>query len=206
MDPTVEIPLPIPETIGPSRPRRRPQRWMALTALIIIAASALFFTTWPHYAGTSVCQICGIRRDYFDWDSRFFHFTIHRFKTDHPTAVSRALASRSPLPAHRHDWSALSSPIAPKESDEIPPNLLYAVEAPRVASFLREVTLYATDGALEKWKAITLEPQFSTELEPSLRFLRFPENGFADPAAFKQWWQRSEFALWNRLRERTEPD
>jgi hypothetical protein len=85
-------------------------------------------------------------------------------------------------------------------------NLLYAVEARRVASFLRNVSTYATHAALEKWKQIVLDPHFSIELDSSLRFLRFPENGFDDRVAFQQWWQRSEFVLWNRLRERTEPD
>lgn len=206
MNPIAEIQAPISGNLAAPCPRRRPQRWIAVCALILVATSALFFTTWPHYAGTSVCQACGIRRDYFDWDSRFFHFTIHRFKTDHPTAVSRALVARRPALAHRHDWSVPSLPIVPDEADEIPPNLLYAVEAQRVASFLRDVTLYATDAALEKWKRITLDPQFSIELEPSLHFLRFPENGFAEQAAFRRWWQRNEFVLWNRLRERTEPD
>lgn len=41
---------------------------------------------------------------------------------------------------------------------------------------------------------------------PSLRYVRFPESGFNGAASFARWWRQSEFPLWNRLRELTEPD
>lgn len=181
---------------------------MVVLALVLLpVAGALFFTTWPHYAGTSVCRTCGIRRDYFDWEARAGHFSIHRFVSDHPTAVSRALASLATVPEHRHDWSDVALPVAAADAPvEAAPNLLYAVEMPRVASFVRQVALCANNAAFEKWKRIVLDPQYSTVIAPSLRFLRFPEGGFADRAAFQAWWQGAEFPLWNRLRELTEPD
>ncbi len=97
-------------------------------------------------------------------------------------------------------------PESGSENGEASPNLLYAAEAPRVANFVYDLARDGKPGALAKWRRLVLDPQYSTVMAPSLRFLRFPEGGFADRAAFRAWWQGAEFPLWNRLRELTEPD
>lgn len=179
-------------------------RMIVIVLVLFLVAGTLLFGTWPHYAGTSVCRTCGIRRDYFTWDMRLVPATIYQFRSDHPTAVSLA------LPASRqgaHEWtSPVILPESGTENGETSPNLLFAVEAPRVANFVYDLAREGKPDALAKWKRLVLDPQYSTVIAPSLRFLRFPEGGIPDRAAFRAWWQGAEFPLWNRLRELTEPD
>lgn len=199
-------PLPLPKRQRSSRQVRNVWRKpLGLGALLLCAL--FLFTSWPHYAGTAVCQTCGIRRDYYAWETRFSPLLLHRFTTDHPTAVSRALGQDQPAPAHSHHWTTpvIVSSEATK-ADETPLNLLYSVETPRVARFAEGLALYTNQDVLGKWKRVILDPQYSVVLAPSLRFMRFPENGFSDSKTFRAWWHRAEFPLWNRLRELTEPD
>lgn len=182
--------------------------WLLLGGTILIGL-VLVATRWPHYAGTSVCQTCGIRRDYFDWELRVPKITLHRFHRENPTAVSRALAERAPAPQHTHNWTDpvdVSVSDGAGARDETSPHLLYSVEAPRVARFASNLALYGNPDTLEKWRRIILNPRYSIVLGPSLRFMRFPEEGFSEAAAFRDWWRAKEYPLGNRLRELTEPD
>ncbi|MEO7723153.1 MAG: hypothetical protein ABIU29_00460, partial [Chthoniobacterales bacterium] len=95
---------------------------------------------------------------------------------------------------------------APVEAGETPPNLLYSVEAPRVAHFAANLARDTEPDVLKKWKRAVLDSRYALVLDASLHYMRFPDDGFSDPAAFRAWWQGAEFILWNRLRELTEPD
>ncbi len=104
-----------------------------------------------------------------------------------------------------HDWTAPAVPTT-EGTDEPPLNLIYSVEAPRVSQFAGDIAAYASPGVLAKWKSLILDPRYSIVLAPSLRYMRFPEDGFSDSAQFARWWHEPQFPLWNRLREVTEPD
>lgn len=175
---------------------------LLLSGLLLV--SLLIFTAWPHYAATAVCTDCGQRRDYYDWNWRLGAGTLHRFTKDRSTVVSRALpvASRT-----THSWTAPIPVIeSPTEGSEPAPNLLYAVEAPRVGSFITDLARATKPEVLAKWKGFVLDPTYLVVLEPALRYMRFPEQGFANAAEFRAWWGHSEYPLWNHLREVTEPD
>ena len=186
-----------------STPKRvaRPRWKIYFASGVLLLGTLAVLTQWPHYIGTSICQECGRRRDCFDWNSRFFTVTLHRFASESPTLVSRAFAP----PEHRHRWTAPLPPVAADE-EEVPSHLLYAVEDPRVARFAEELALYTNPGVLEKWRRIILDPRYSVVIGSSLHFLRFPDAGLVDAAASQRWWRSAEFPLWNRLRELTEPD
>ncbi|MBA3608802.1 MAG: hypothetical protein H0W43_09910 [Chthoniobacterales bacterium] len=197
--------LPAPR---PSSPRSHRSGWIIAGILgALLLCSPLAFTKWPHYSATAVCKSCGLRKDFFDWDLRFSKSTIHRFTTESPTAISQALAGHQPAQRHEHDWTAFAAiPLTGNEADGTPPNLLYTVEAPRVARFAENLATYTNSDTQTKWRRAILDPAYAAVFAPSLRFMRFPESGFADAAAFDRWWRQAQFPLWNRLRELTEPD
>lgn len=189
--------------------RRRPKAAKVFLALVLCGFGlAVIFTKWPHYAGTSVCQECGLRRDNLAWDARFSPFTIYRLTKDSPTAVSRALNSNLDLTTHRHNWSASVTPaFEPLEPEAEPtPDLLYAVEAPRVAQLVTDLAKYTSKDVLEKWRHLVLDPRYALVFDSSLHYLRFPDQGFSARPAFEAWWRANEYPLWNHLRELTEAD
>lgn len=181
--------------------------WLIVCILGALLCAPLVFTKWPHYSGTAVCQSCGIRKNFFDWDLRFQKATIHRFASESPTAVSRALTANHPSGAHQHHWTIpIAIPLDGRETDGTPPNLLNTVEAPRVARFAENLATFTNTATQAKWRRPILDPTYASVFASSLRYVRFPESGFDDAASFAHWWRQAEFPLWNRLRELTEPD
>ena len=71
---------------------------------------------------------------------------------------------------------------------------------------MRDVTDYADPVSVAKWQSLVLQPEYARVLDRSLRYLRVPPTGFADRTEFLSWWGRNSFAVYNRLREVTEPD
>ena len=148
-----------------------------------------------------------MRRDYFDWTLRSSQVSLHRFSKDSPTALSRALTTDEAIAPQPHRWTEIAqTPEASSESQEISPNLLYPVESLRVAHFAGDLSRYTQADVVTKWKALLLDPRYSTVWEGSLRFMRYPEAGFPDASKFQLWWRQTQFPLWNHLRELTEPD
>ena len=169
-----------------------------LMALLILLG---LFTRWPHYTGTAICQECGLRRDSFAWETRFFPHTLYRFSTNHSTSLSEVLSPQKSLAQHRHRWTSRVAPATASDR-----GLLYVVDAQRVAHFAEDISLYERPAVLTKWRLILLDPRYAEVMESSLHFMRFPAEGFSAAADFQAWWQKAEFPLWNHLRELTEPD
>ncbi len=76
----------------------------------------------------------------------------------------------------------------------------------RVVSFTRNVADYADPVSVARWRALAMQPHYARLLDGTLLFLQVPPNGFAERTAFLTWWGRNSFAVYNRLREKTEPD
>ncbi len=120
--------------------------------------------------------------------------------------VSAALEGSGARTAHEHRWMEGAPSHPGVHETTASSGLADVADAPRVASFLRDVARFADAPSLERWRELLLDPTYGSVADASLHFMRFPEEGYADRAAFSRWWKPSQFALWNRLREETEAD
>lgn len=197
--------LNLPTTVRRSAPR--PATYRGSLAVIVFLLVAALLLERPTFSGAEVCTLCGLRRDHFDLHARIFDLPLHRFHRESATAVSRVFADTAlPAAAHVHRWADGAAPVGEADALSQTSSLAELVDAPRVAAFLRALAASTPAATQEKWRALIFDPVFSQVAARSLRFLRFPETGFADPLAFRAWWGENEFALWNRLRELTEAD
>lgn len=76
----------------------------------------------------------------------------------------------------------------------------------RVAAFLQSMDRFGDPVSATRWKDLAVDPTASGWLDGALRFERFPSEGFATREPFLAWWQDGALPLWNRVRERIEPD
>lgn len=174
-------------------------------ASVLLGAGAFAITREPQPA--AFCAICDAQENHTAWQLRGTHWTFWQTHGVQATPMSRMLTNKKLVAAHTHAW--LAPRFAPDPLNEFGPPVLESLEfigAPRVVNFMGNVADYADPVTLHHWQEMILQPGYSYVIDGALRYFRVPENGFADRTAFLSWWGGNGYALYNRLREETEPD
>ncbi|MDQ6861067.1 MAG: hypothetical protein M3032_07925 [Verrucomicrobiota bacterium] len=158
-------------------------------------------------AQVSFCSICGAREETRAYAIRFTAREIFRRNEIAATDFSALLREKNLVLPHAHDWRAPRYVADPMDQFSAPVlESLDYLNAPRVVSFTRNVADYADPLSVARWRELVVRPGYARLLDGTLRFLHVPPEGFAERAEFLAWWGRNSFAVYNRLREQTEPD
>jgi hypothetical protein len=177
-------------------------------ALILLAASAAaLFTTKRETQPPSFCDECVMERQVTDW-KLFGRVKLFQTAAITATPVSDLLSHHQFSAKHEHRWSApvYLSETELETSDAPRIRSLGFLNEPRNVSFLSELFSYTGTKDIAAWRDVAWQVNFASALEPALRFLRFPENGFSSRDQFLAWWSQSSYPLFNRLHEVTEAD
>lgn len=172
--------------------------------MIVILVTGL---TSPRREVTSFCDICGASETQTSWAVRGTNVPLLKTRAIAPTPMSELLTQRHLVASHLHRWRAPQA--VPNPLDESGPPVVESLEyinAPRVVSFMRDLSTYGDADSVMKWRGVLLQPRYSYVIDGALRFLLVPPDGFTDREKFMAWWSDNAFALHNRLRELTEPD
>lgn len=182
------------------------KKQFAWGAVILLAtAGASLVTALP--AQVAYCEICAARQDTHAYGFRFAKHPVFQQHSLTATPFSALVQEKKLVPPHQHLWQ--EPYLAPDPLNEFAPPVLESVaylNAPRVVTFTRNVADYADPASVTRWRELATRPGYARVLDASLRFLRVPEAGFADRASFLAWWGNNSYAVYNRLREVTEPD
>lgn len=174
-------------------------------AILVAAGGASLVAALP--AHDSYCAICGARQRTWNYSVRFTGLTLFQNHETNATPVSQLLEGRHLVEPHSHQWQ--EPRLVPDPMNEFGPPVIESIaflNAPRVINFTRNVADYADPASVARWTELVRRPGYPRVLDASLRFLRVPEEGFADRATFLVWWGNNSYAVYNRLREVTEPD
>jgi hypothetical protein len=161
----------------------------------------------PRAEPASFCELCDARQEETSWMVRGTGASLIKTHAIEPTPMSELLVKKNLVTAHIHRWrqpQAVRNPL-----DEFGPPVIESLEfinAPRVVGFMRDLADYGDSDSITKWRDVLLRPQYSYVIDDALRFLLVPPDGFTNRTAFMAWWSSNGFALYNRLRELTEPD
>jgi len=154
------------------------------------------------------CSVCLLRQDGEAWRLRFAERTLFERHHESPTPISALLAHKQVCPPHEHRWQGPQA--FPNPLDPSAPHVVQSFEfvnTPRVVNFLRDVLNYADADSVRRWKEVTLTLENSALMDDTLRFCRFPVEGFADQSSFMAWWNRGgAAAVAKRIRQETIPD
>ncbi|MGI9087063.1 MAG: hypothetical protein ACR2HH_04860 [Chthoniobacterales bacterium] len=174
-------------------------------AILVATAGASLVAALP--ARVSYCGICGARHELRGYGVRFTHLALFQYGEMRATPFSHLLEAKHLVMPHPHQWQ--EPRLVPDPLNEFGPPVVESIaflNTPRVLNFTRNVADYADPSSAARWAELVRRPEYPRVLDASLRFLRVPEDGFADRTAFLTWWGNNSFAIYNRLREVTESD
>ena len=176
---------------------------LILLAVFVAAVLSVKKETQP----PAFCDECVMERQVADW-KLFGRVKLFQTAAISATPVSDLLKQHQLSAKHEHHWSA---PVylteAELETSDAPRiRSLGFLNEPRTVNFLRELFNYTDAKDIAAWHDVAWQVNFASALEPALRFLRFPENGFSSRERFLAWWNQSSYPLFNRLHEVTEAD
>lgn len=183
--------------------RRNYFAWGA--GILVAAAVASLIAALP--ARDAFCTLCGARETTRGYTLRFTRATLFERRSVCATAFSSLLTEKHLVAPHAHVWQ--EPRLVPDPMDELGPPVLESLgflSAPRIVHFTKDVAEYADPVSAAQWRDLVLQPRYSYVADSALRFLRVPAEGFANRTDFLQWWGEHAFAVYNRLREVTEPD
>lgn len=153
------------------------------------------------------CELCGAEEVHGSWVVRGTAIPAWHRTRIAATPMNELLTSKGLVGAHQHCW--LAPREVPDPLDEFGPPVVESlgfVNAPRVVNFMRNLSEWGDNASITQWRALLLRPEYSYCIDGALRFLQAPVDGFAAQPDFNAWWGRNGYALYNRLREVTEPD
>lgn len=184
----------------------RTKCYFAWGAVILVAAAvASLVAALP--AQEAFCSVCGAREETRAWELRIARVTLREERRVNATPISTILTAKRLVGGHQHRWQPPQT--VPDPMDEFGPPVVESLgflNTPRIVNLTRDIADYADPRSARQWRELLLEPRYSYVLDGALRFLKVPPAGFADRTEFLTWWGEHSFAVYNRLREVTEPD
>lgn len=188
---------PLNFTCAIMKPFRKTIIITALFAIVAVLAAA-FIERKPDVR--AFCTTCGAMETTSSWGFRSAGSKLYQTKAIAATPFSSLMETRRLVPSHQHHWLApqdVTDPVneyGPKVTQSIG-----LINTPRVIAFMSNLADYGDPDMIRHWQSMTLDPKYSYVLDPSLAYVRAPENGFSNPGDFRNWFQENSAAFQSRL-------
>jgi hypothetical protein len=171
--------------------RRRVALVCAAAVLLVLAGIAAVFGA---FRSSSVCTMCGLVRQTFEWQVPFTQVTVASRSTESETPVSAVLLGAGIVPAHEHRWLFLSGSgngvmcVIGSGRHIVP-----AVRSQEVAAVLAASQQYGVVECRDR----LLEALFDLRATRAASDLcaSAPPGGFKDASEFRAWLEKEKDAF-----------